>query len=226
MSELIVPDLFLGVKRGVFRQDDPHAPKSTKDFEKIRASVLKRDDYTCQFCGFKSNKFQEVHHVDDNHKNNDPSNLITACPLCHQVYHIWFAGKHKMGTIVRIPELSQIELNNLTRILWIAQMSSDIHIKKYAELLENNIRLTGQSSAKEYLDTFDPCIVGEILQQLSPKEYLARTVQMKGFHLMPLKQGFTKHIQYWLDNVFDENNPEDWLTKTEEWYNEYNKKPN
>lgn len=216
-----LPELFIGVKRGIFRKDDPHAPKSDQVFAENRKKVLIRDKCTCQFCNFQSKKFQEVHHIDDNHDNNELNNLVTACPLCHQVHHIWFAGKHRSGTLVYIPDFTQAELINLTRTLWIAQMSSDIHIKKYAELLENNIRLTGQSAVKEKIDTHDPCVLGEIFQQLSPAEYLARTERMRGYHLMPLKQAFTKQIQYWLDHVYADLNPESWLEKTEEWYREH-----
>lgn len=45
-------------------------------------------EYKCEVCGNtgewqgKSLKL-EVHHVDGNHNNNDPSNLVFLCPNCH-----------------------------------------------------------------------------------------------------------------------------------------------
>lgn len=49
-------------------------------------SVLERDNQTCQLCGGK--KYIHVHHIDGNgttseHPNDDPSNLIVLCNLCH-----------------------------------------------------------------------------------------------------------------------------------------------
>ena len=39
----------------------------------------------CAICGF--NKVVEVHHLDENHNNNDPDNLIPLCPNHHQMLH-------------------------------------------------------------------------------------------------------------------------------------------
>jgi len=39
----------------------------------------------CVICGF--DKVVAVHHIDENKKNNDPSNLIPLCPNHHEMYH-------------------------------------------------------------------------------------------------------------------------------------------
>ena len=39
----------------------------------------------CAICGF--DKAVAVHHVDENHSNNDPNNLIPLCPNHHEMYH-------------------------------------------------------------------------------------------------------------------------------------------
>lgn len=39
----------------------------------------------CIICG--ENKIVTVHHFDENHKNNDPENLIPLCPTHHQYVH-------------------------------------------------------------------------------------------------------------------------------------------
>ena len=57
---------------------------------------------TCGKCGFERiGKGQmDVHHVDGDHSNNDPSNLITLCANCHRlvhhdrgVYDAWVVGR-------------------------------------------------------------------------------------------------------------------------------------
>jgi len=50
-----------------------------------RASQKFRRDY-CEECGQKDHL--HVHHVDENHHNNDPSNLKTLCPRCHKLAHM------------------------------------------------------------------------------------------------------------------------------------------
>jgi hypothetical protein len=39
----------------------------------------------CRICGFE---FSDVHHIDGNHKNNDPPNLISLCPNHHRLVHL------------------------------------------------------------------------------------------------------------------------------------------
>jgi hypothetical protein len=53
-----------------------------------RKGALERDQFTCQICGDSSGRIN-VHHIDNNNKNNDPSNLITLCVNCHMaITHI------------------------------------------------------------------------------------------------------------------------------------------
>ena len=40
---------------------------------------------TCAICG--TNDQLEVHHIDKDHKNHDPDNLLTVCESCHQRIH-------------------------------------------------------------------------------------------------------------------------------------------
>lgn len=39
----------------------------------------------CIICKF--DKVVEVHHIDENHNNNDPSNLVPLCPNHHKMFH-------------------------------------------------------------------------------------------------------------------------------------------
>lgn len=39
----------------------------------------------CAICGF--DKIVAVHHIDENHDNNDPHNLIPLCPNHHEMVH-------------------------------------------------------------------------------------------------------------------------------------------
>jgi hypothetical protein len=58
-----------------------------ESWRELRLKVLKRDDFICQYCGYRSEKFQIIHHADDNPDNNDESNLVTICQMCNVILH-------------------------------------------------------------------------------------------------------------------------------------------
>lgn len=42
----------------------------------------------CADCGYKKYpKVLQVHHIDENRKNNSIENLVVLCPTCHNVRH-------------------------------------------------------------------------------------------------------------------------------------------
>lgn len=51
----------------------------------------------CVSCGF--NKVVEVHHIDENSKNNSKKNLMGLCPNCHKMIHMY---KYKKEIIDRL----------------------------------------------------------------------------------------------------------------------------
>ncbi len=50
-----------------------------------RAIARRNYDLRCYVCGF--DKIVAIHHIDENKKNNDPSNLIPLCPNHHEMCH-------------------------------------------------------------------------------------------------------------------------------------------
>ena len=54
--------------------------------EVLKEQIRARDNYTCQLCGAKQSDLSrklDVHHIDYNKANCDPSNLVTLCRFCH-----------------------------------------------------------------------------------------------------------------------------------------------
>ena len=61
-------------------------PYGTEFNNKLKESVRKRDNYTCQECGIKQIELfykLNVHHIDYDKQNNVPENLISLCSSCH-----------------------------------------------------------------------------------------------------------------------------------------------
>jgi hypothetical protein len=50
-----------------------------------RTIALRCWEHKCAICGF--DKIIAIHHVDENHSNNNPVNLIPLCPNHHEMMH-------------------------------------------------------------------------------------------------------------------------------------------
>jgi hypothetical protein len=74
-------------------RNDEEFAKSSEWRNKIRPRILLRDNYTCQYCGFRSEKGMNVAHIDGNPKNNQSRNLEVVCGMCHMITHagLWCA---------------------------------------------------------------------------------------------------------------------------------------
>ena len=96
-----------------WRSNSGVALEDFPDWPKIRKSVLQAGDYTCRFCGFRSEKYMEVHHRDGYWWNDNESDLVVVCPLCHSCFHIGLAGMQKKGTLLICSDgtLSQTKMN-------------------------------------------------------------------------------------------------------------------
>lgn len=111
------PVLALGVKSRTWRSGYEPADHA---FREARPRVLERDQHSCVFCGFHSRKWQQVHHVDDDHANNDQANLKTVCSYCHMNFHIGKAGQDG-AVLAFLPELSPEMVSHLWRAVAVAR---------------------------------------------------------------------------------------------------------
>lgn len=196
--------LILSVKRGRFRFDDPNAGASDAAFKQVRSQVLARDDFACQFCSFRAPKYQDVHHKNDDHDDNTPENLITACVLCHMVHHVGFAGEKKRGHLIYLDPglgLSQADLNQLVRTLWIAEGSDHKALRLQALTLLSRF-YKAAVNARRVIGTSDPTVLGDFLLGLSDAQYARRAESLRGIYLLPLKEGYEAHINYWRESVY------------------------
>lgn len=50
-----------------------------------RRNAFKYYEHKCAICGYNECvEVLEVHHIDENHNNNELDNLIILCPICHK----------------------------------------------------------------------------------------------------------------------------------------------
>ncbi len=84
------------------------------EWRKLRKKILERDEYICQYCGFKSKKYQIVHHIDGNPQNNSDDNLVVICQMCNLVEH---AGQGcVVQEVVDLYEKSKFSQNEIIKI--------------------------------------------------------------------------------------------------------------
>ncbi|MCP1674277.1 intracellular multiplication protein IcmJ [Natronocella acetinitrilica] len=195
----------LSVKRGQFRADDAMSPVADAAFKQARSERLRMDNHTCQFCGFAAGKYQEVHHVNDDHADNRAEeNLVTACPLCHLCHHVGFAGAQDKAVLVyfgKAPGITQADLNQIVRALWIGRSSQDRDVSLLSINLMSRL-LKGTVGARRLTGTSDPTVLGDFLLHMDQASYARRGEYLDGLFLLPLDTGFQKQIEYWRTETF------------------------
>lgn len=209
-SPLLIP----GVKTSVGRYADPHRALADDAFAKVRWTIVKRDQFTCQSCQFVSlpkteahptsllaSGHMEAHHRDDDHHNNDKSNLTTQCPLCHAVFHVGYHGKRGAVQIIYCPWLTQEDLNLLVHCAAVAIARNGNQLADQAKALLNALRSLN-SIAVEILGeaAADPTALGAALSEISrkaPKVYENRGIALQNFRVLPNPEAFKEAISYW-----------------------------
>lgn len=188
---------------------DPNQ-KSAKIYEKI----MQRDKNTCFYCSFQSNKFQEVHHLNDDHDDLSLDNLVTVCPLCHQVHHLNLANNTNGGTIIWLPEFTQQELNYILRGLFICMEYKEEeakNIKFYSmamsiyQSLESREQIVAQhfySGAGNDTNEKNTGAFGQMLLNMNEDDYNNRENTLNNFKLLASPGRFSTQIKYWKTNTF------------------------
>jgi len=220
-------ELVLSVKRKAFRDEDDYS--ADNDFKQERESVIQRDNNTCQYCGDKYEKYMEVHHLDDDHTNNDSSNLITACCLCHAVNHIGCAGAQGRGVIAYLPEFTQVQINRAYKLMMAVDpkygMSNEVgsNIKEFIVKGWNEANNTAQGGVfiqdriTKVSDVYSKHwmsaqTLGELLSSLDDEKYNQRTSVLHGLRLIPISSGYTDQATYWA-GIYSKNKPvKNWET--------------
>jgi hypothetical protein len=133
-GQSLLPITSIVLETGTF---DPHALKYPEvlqnkwlyqkginyGFANTKASVLTRDDYTCQQCKGKSKDQRlEVHHLvfRSQQGSDEEANLLTLCKTCHDALHAGaIALKQKgakKGTLLHATQMNSIRIQLLRRV--------------------------------------------------------------------------------------------------------------
>lgn len=162
--------------------------------------ILKSDNYTCRFCGFRSAQYQRVVPFDGSH--------VTACSFCEQSLFLERAGLMGSGTLIWLPEISQAELNHIARAIYVAKASENSDLVDAASRGLDAL-LARRTDAKKRLGTDDPLVLATAFHEsLTPAERKAAVHRLDGVRLLPLDKhmvrahgrdfnGFPQIVKFW-----------------------------
>lgn len=188
----------------------------------LKQKILERDDYSCQFCGFKAKKYQNIHFINGITTDTRPENMATSCIFCHQCSELDKVGSMRSGVLIWLPEIDQAELHNMVRAIYVARISQGPMADAARRSLD--VLIKRRETVKERLGTDDPFILATVLKDyVSNKSYEIRDQKLDGVRLFPLDRRIIKEadlefnqfpqiLAYWRskDGPFGGMPPKNW----------------
>lgn len=167
----------------------------------LRKQVVTRDKGTCQFCGFRSSRFQTIRLTQPQAPARADS-YVTACPFCDQCFEleqVAFAGS---GILIWLPEIGQAALHHVARAIYVARAEGG-EMGDAARVALDAL-MVRRYEARRRLGTDDPLALATVLldhlRDVSPAEVASR---MDGIRLLPTDKRMARR-KGTETNTFDE----------------------
>lgn len=160
----------------------------------LKKTILDRDNNTCQCCGFKSSKYQEIHYIDNNPQNLRSDNLATTCIFCHQCFNLDLTTKMRSGVLIWLPEIEQHVLHDMARAIYVARISQGPMAEAARKALD--VLMARREEARRRIQTDDPYVLSMVLKDfMTPRHYAERGVKLEGIRLFPLDRRIIKEAE-------------------------------
>jgi intracellular multiplication protein IcmJ len=172
--------------------------KGHPKFKSLVEQVLARDQFTCHYCGFEARAHQEVINLDQHYQNNKLDNLVTACCFCAQCFFLEAVGEaYGGGTLIYLPEISQIEINALCHVLFFA-MASESDYKDSAQEIYQTLRSRSSLVEEKWGEGLsEPKVLGQLFIDYQATHNEAPRALLKDLRLLPARGRFKKQIDDW-----------------------------
>src|SRR3990167_3385322 len=171
--------------------------KEDKAFLPVAKRVFERDQYTCQYCGFLAQEYQEIANVDGNYTNNKLSNMITTCCFCSQCLFLQAVGYDDMsgGQLIFLPEVSQANLNSFCHVLFCA-MGNGTGYQDSAQAIYRSLKFRSQPIETKFgSGTSNPAVFGQFLIENPHPDMQANL--LKDVRLLPSYTKFKIQLEAW-----------------------------
>lgn len=201
-----------------------HGSRLDKSAAELRKQVIAQGRFgrRCHFCDFAfgtTDSF-DIHHVDGDHTNNEIENIVPICELCHAPFHLDTVSKKwpsDPGRIVFLPELTQIQLNNLLQVIFysMAMQSAAAAGEKVPSIASQAFhphtvyrRITDRAHQVEMNSSgetvrkglSDPMVCSRVLLDMDDEEYAKRSVLLGGCRYVPGADYFIQQAGMWSGN--------------------------
>ncbi len=196
--------------------------RHSEQYAPLKNKILERDNYTCQCCHFKSQKYQDILLVNPALPPKE-DNLATVCVFCYQCFFLDTVAQMRSGILLWLPEIPQRELHHIARALYVARISQGAMSDIARKILDT--LMTRRDGVKERIGTDDPAVLASVLQDyISRKRYEERTERLDGIRLFPLDRRIVKEqdlefnqfpqiLAYWRskEGPFSGKTPNNWI---------------
>ncbi len=210
-------------KPGASSKESPARPPATSLTAERRQKLHERDNHTCQCCGFRSLKYQEILFVNGVAADLRPENTVTACMFCQQCFSLGQVSEMRSGVLIWLPEISQTDLHHIARAIYVARISQGPVADAARRCVDTLMQR--REDVRSRLGTDDPFILSTVLRDyISDGAYEARTRKLEGIRLFPLDRRIVKEadlefnqfpqiLAYWRskDGPFGGLVPRQWL---------------
>lgn len=180
------------------------ARKTHRTFVSFSEKVFRRDNFTCQFCGFQAREFQEAINLDQNYYNNKLANVVTACCFCAQCFFLESVGvSYGGGTLIYLPDITQANLNSFCHVLFCA-ITNDTGYRSTAQSVYRTFKFRSQVVEQQFGEgTSDPSIFAQLL--FDTQQDLANHKDLlTNLRLLPSRARFRKQIEHWAASALQE----------------------
>ena len=162
--------------------------------------VLRRDDFSCRFCGFRAVQYQRIVPFEGGY--------LTACSFCEQAMDLERAGMMGCGVLIWLPEITQAELNHIARAIYVAR-ADEMGDTADAASRALDALMARRTEAKKRLGSDDPMLLATVLHEnLTGAERAEAVRKLEGVRLMPLDKhmvrgrngdtnGFPQIVKFW-----------------------------
>ncbi len=145
---------------GIFGEQTDQAPAA------MRRAVARRDLDSCQFCGFRSSKYQNCIWIDA--EPFDLEDAHTVCTFCEQVMRVDLVPRQRSGLLIWLPEVSQADLNRVMPEVYALRLRRGEPATRSRALLDR--LMSRREMAKERFGSDDPAKLAEALRSEAARE--------------------------------------------------------
>lgn len=224
-------DIILGISRPLLKKKGAKARSggaksgaSAKVDKELKDKILARDNNTCQCCGFRSEKYQEIHFINGDSSDHSEKNLATTCIFCHQCFDLEKVSQMRAGVLLWLPEIEQKQLHHIARAIYVARISQGPAAEAARKSLD--VMMQRREEVRKRLGTDDPQILAGVMRDyLGDGHYRVRDKKLKGVRLFPLDRRIIKEsdlefnqfpqiLAYWRSKKgpFGGKTPQQWVS--------------